>query len=85
MITYTTNPEWPTIKFPKLHTVHYGKTDGNISAHYQRDSRDIQIDEWLRSNCKHPYYHSPGYMREKFIQFEDDEEAVAFALKWASS
>ena len=29
------------------------------------------------------YYHSPGYLQEKFIQFEDDAEAMMFALRWA--
>jgi hypothetical protein len=47
---------------------------------YQRSYKDYLVDQWLKDNCRGNYYHSPGYMKEKFIQFEDDHEAVMFAL-----
>lgn len=80
MITYTTSDKWPTIKFPKLHKVVYAHTADDVLAHYQRSYKDHLVDTWLEANCKAPYYHSPGYLKEKFIQFEDDEDAVLFAL-----
>jgi hypothetical protein len=82
-ITYTTNDAWPGIKFPRLHKVTYAQTADNVQARYQMSYKDHLVNEWLVANCQHPYYHSPGYMYEKFIQFECDEEAALFALTWA--
>ena len=82
-ITYTTNKEWPGLKFPVLHRVKYADTVDGVQAHYQRSYLDHKVDTWLKDNCKNPYYHSPGYLREKFIEFEDDKEAMWFALRWA--
>lgn len=84
MITYKTNPAWPGTKFPVLHKVVYAKTVDGVLAAYQRSYKDHLVDDWLKENCRHPYYRSPGYLEEKFIQFECDEEAVMFALKWAA-
>jgi hypothetical protein len=81
-ITYKTNDSWPGVKFPVLHKIVYAKTVDNVQAMFQRSYKDHLVDEWLKQNCRHPYYHSPGYMYEKFIQFECDEEAFMFALKF---
>ncbi len=70
------------VKFPVLHRVVYAKTVDNINAEYQRSYKDVLVDWWLKENCQHPYYHSPGYLKEKFIEFECDEDAVLFALRW---
>lgn len=70
-----------SIKIPKLHRVHYGTSVDGIYAKYQKSLRDYQIDSWLKENCRAPYYHST-YHFDKFIQFEDDEDAVMFALMW---
>jgi len=81
-VTYT-NP-WPDtlpqFKVPVLHKVMYAKTVDEVQAFYQRSYKDHLVDAWLKENCKHPYYHSPGYLKEKSIHFECDEEAVLFAL-----
>lgn len=82
-ITYKTTPAWPGIKFPVLHKVVYAHTTDHVQAFYQRSYLDHKIDAWLKENCRSPYYHSPGYIYEKFIEFEDDQEAVLFALRWA--
>ena len=82
-ITYTTPwADMPTIKFPKLHKVKYAVTVDGAMAAYQRSYKDCLVDQWLEDNCKCNYYHSPGYLKEKFIEFEDDKEAVMFALRW---
>lgn len=70
------------IKFKKLYKIKYAETVGGVLAAYQRSYQDHLVDEWLGENCKHSYYHSPGYLTEKFIEFEDDKEAVMFALRW---
>ena len=72
----------PTVKVPKLYKVKYADTVDNVLAVYQRSYKDHLVDEWLDANCKANYYHSPGWIQEKFIQFEDDKEAVMFALRW---
>ena len=84
MITYTRPwPEFPKLRIPVLHKVVYAHTIDGVPASYQRSYKDCLVDAWLEDNCRSPYYRSPGYLREKFIQFEDDEEAVLFALRWA--
>ena len=85
MITYRSPyPDTlPSYKIPVLHKVVYAHTIDGVMAAFQRSFKDHLVDEWLRSNCKCNYYHSPGYLQEKFIQFEDDYEAVIFALRWS--
>lgn len=71
------------IKFPQLHKVVYDRReDEDVLAMYQYSYKDHLVNAWLKANCRYPYYHSPGYMREKFIEFECDADALAFALKW---
>jgi hypothetical protein len=72
-----------TNKFSKLYKVKYADTADGVLAAYQRSYKDVLVDAWLESNCQHPYYHSPGYLTEKFIQFEDSKDATMFALRWA--
>lgn len=80
-ITYTNPwPEVPNLKVPVLHKVVYANTVDHVQAFYQRSYKEHLVDAWLKENCKSPYYHSPGYLREKSIQFEDDEEAAMFSL-----
>jgi hypothetical protein len=83
MITYKTNDKFPGVNFPVLHQVRYAETVDHVDAFYQRSYLEHKIDAWLLANCRHKYYHSPGYLREKFIQFECNEEALMFALKWS--
>ena len=82
-ITYVKKKYGETdLKFPVLHCVVYAHAVDGTPATYQRSYKDHLVDEWLKENCRSPYYHSPLYLRERFIQFEDDEEAVLFALRW---
>lgn len=82
-ITYKPMDGFPNVKMPVLHTVVYAYTADHVQAFYQRSYKDHLVDEWLKKNCRSPYYHSPGYLKEKFIQFEDDQEAMLFALRWS--
>jgi len=82
-ITYVNKKYGKTdLKFPVLHKVVYAETVDHVDAFYQRSYLDHLVDAWLKENCRSPYYHGPGYLKEKSIQFEDDEEATMFALKW---
>ena len=71
-----------TIKFNRLYKIKYADTVDGVQAQWQISHKDYVVNEWLKTNCKHPYYHSPGYLTEKFIEFEDDKEAMLFALRW---
>ena len=82
VVIYNHLPEFNG-KLPKLYKVVYAKTVDNAMAMYQISYKDHLVDAWLVENCKHPYYHSPGYLEEKFIEFEDSKEAMWFALRWA--
>jgi len=85
MITYTHPwPDVPQLRVPVLHKVVYAQTEGGVPASYQRSYKDHLVDTWLNSTCQAPYYHSPGYLTEKSIHFECDEEAVLFALRWGT-
>lgn len=70
------------VQVPVLHKVTYAYTVDHVQAFYQRSYLDHLVDAWLEENCKAPYYHSPGYLQEKFIEFEDDAEAFMFSLRW---
>jgi hypothetical protein len=82
-VTYKPMRGFPDIKTPVLHRVVYAKTADDIVSMYQRSYKDHLVNAWLEANCQHPYYHSPGYLREKFIEFECDQDALVFALKFA--
>ena len=83
-ITYKTLwPELPAVKVPVLHRVVYAHTTDGAMAAYQHSYKDDLVESWLIDNCKHPYYRNPGWTTEKFIEFECDEEAVMFALRFA--
>jgi hypothetical protein len=82
-VTYKTNSKFPGVNFPVLHRVVYAHTLDGVPAQWQISYKDYRVNEWLKENCKHPYYHSPGYLREKFIEFECDYDAMMFALRWA--
>jgi hypothetical protein len=81
-ITYKPANCNPDIRIPILHKVIYAYTADHVQAFYQRSYKDHLVDEWLENNCKHSYYHSPGYLKEKSIQFECDKDALLFALMW---
>jgi hypothetical protein len=82
-VTYLPLKGFPGIKTPILHRVVYAETVDDVLAVYQRSYKDHLVEEWLKSNCRHNYYHSPGYLRKKFIEFECDEDAMLFALRWS--
>jgi hypothetical protein len=71
------------VMVPKLHRVVYAHTTDGVQAQWQISYKDYIVNQWLEENCKHPYYHSPGYLTEKFIEFECDRDAVWFALRWS--
>jgi hypothetical protein len=74
-VTYKTLWEdMPNVKIPILHAIHYD--------HHVVNKDEMNI--WLRENCKASYYRSPPWYGEQHcVQFEDDEDAVLFALRWA--
>ena len=83
-ITYKPLAGFPSVNIPVLHRVVYDRRiHESVPAVYHRSYKDHLVNQWLEQNCRNPYYRSPGWLREKFIEFEDDVEAVAFALRWA--
>jgi hypothetical protein len=82
-VTYKPLNMFPEILTPVLHRVKYAETTDGVLARYQRSYKDYLVDEWLKANCQGKYYHSPGYLKEKFIEFEDDQDALIFSLRWS--
>ena len=83
MITYTT--PWahlPQLKVPQLHRVTYGYSS-TPQARHEWSLKDHNIRAWCDEHCYAPYYMHPGYTNEKFVQFEDSQDAMLFALRWA--
>jgi hypothetical protein len=74
MITYTY--PWPdlapTLKVPKLHDVQYNNayTGG-------------EIYRWCKENTRAPFYTAPSWTGKCLVQFEDDQDATMFALRFA--
>lgn len=81
-VTYKPMQMFPNVQVPVLHKVKYADTVDGVQARWQISYKDYKVREWLKANCRHPYYTSPGYLDEKFIQFECDQDAMLFALRW---
>lgn len=60
----------PTLRVPVLHKVYFSKY------------RIAEMREWLEYNCRAKWYVSPGWTGN-FVEFEDDQDATAFALRWS--
>lgn len=69
MIRYTFDDRWK-VKSPILITIRIGK-----------EVPYLVMYEWLRENCKGKFYILPTYAGHG-AQFEDDEDAVLFTLRW---
>ena len=71
MIEYTSPcSDYPQIKVPKLHRVTF------------KHHNALHMRAWLEENCRAPWYVSPGWT-SNFVEFEDDLDALAFALRWS--
>ena len=82
-VTYKPMKGFPEIQTPVLHRVNYAHTLDDVPAQWQVSYKDYLVNEWLKEHCQHHYYHSPGYLKEKFIEFECDQDAMLFALRWS--
>lgn len=83
-ITYKPMVMFPNIQTPVLHRVVYAHTTDGVAARYQNSYRDWQVRLWCQANCRAGFYMHPGWTQEKFVQFEDDQDATWFALHWAA-
>ena len=71
----TTNPDF---EVPKLYTVAIGPDWTITSASMVRNWDFEERHKWCTKNCKDKFYsHWNGNW-----QFEDDEDAMLFALRW---
>lgn len=81
-ITYHSSP-FGDFEVPILIKVNYGEiTQGGVNLATLIDEQDM-IDDWLKENCHHRYYHSPSWSGQRFIEFECDQDAMLFALRWS--
>lgn len=55
---------------PVLHTVPFRHNDR------------LEVIKWCTENCKAMFYPGPSWVGQ-FVQFEDDEDAAWFALRWS--
>jgi len=68
--TYESRGASFTLATPVLHKVCFN--------HYDR----TEVMKWCEQNCKAKFYPGPSWAGH-FFEFEDDEDAVWFALRWA--
>jgi hypothetical protein len=72
---HTPFENFPELRIPRLHRVYYS---------IEHDP--YFVNQWLRANCRHNHYSAPNWSIESdrcFIEFEDSEDAVLFALTWS--
>jgi hypothetical protein len=82
-VTYTHPfPDLPKVKVPALHRVVYDNIEYGTTKVWELSYRQLEVNRWLEANCKGRYYHGPGWREEQFIEFEDDQDAMWFALKY---
>lgn len=70
-------------KLCTLYKVVYAYTIDGVPAQWQISYKDYMVNQWLIENCVGRYYHSPGYLSEKFIEFENSKDATWFSLRFA--
>lgn len=68
-------------KVPKLHRIVW-KTRTWAGSPSYLDENFPEMDAWCEKNCRHPYYHGPAWQHDCFIEFECDQDATMFALRW---
>jgi len=60
-------------KVPKFHTVHIRR----------ENYTHLELQVWCEANCRGAFYIIPSWRAKAGCQFEDDEDATMFALRWA--
>ena len=48
---------------------------------YFNSDQEHEVREWLKDKCQDKYYTTPDWAG-CFVEFEDDEDASIFALRW---
>ena len=86
-ITYKRPFSDRSTRVPILHKVYYGEpvveADPFLGIPFKLyPLHDAAAIEWCQENCRAAWYRSPGHVNQCFIEFEDDEDAVMFALHW---
>ena len=67
---------YPKVLIPKLHSVVV--REGEIFTKKEYD----EIYEWCRNNCKEQFYIYPSWTLKVGVDFEDDEDAIMFTLRF---
>ena len=67
---------FPKVLVPKLHDVVLVEDEVIHVQEYE------DIYAWCKENCKEPFYIFPSWTRKIGVQFEDDEDAVMFTLRF---
>lgn len=83
-ITYRLDPKL-LVRTPILHEVIVDKAEPWFAPQgirkRDRAAWDKEVIKWCKENCKAKFYLLPSWDRAG-VEFEDDEDAVMFALRW---
>ena len=66
----------PSVLIPKLHDVIIRTNEVFTQKEY------YEIRDWCEENCKEQYYIFPSWTQKIGAQFEDDEDAILFTLRF---
>ena len=67
---------FPDVLVPKLHDVII--KEGEVFSKKEYD----EIYDWCKDNCKERFYIFPSWTLKVGAQFEDDEDAIMFSLRF---
>jgi hypothetical protein len=87
-ITYKRPFSDRSTRVPILHKVYYGEpvveADPFLGIPFKLyPLHDAAAIEWCQENCRAAWYQSSGYVDQCFVEFEDDEDAMMFSLRWS--
>lgn len=72
--------------YVEVFVISYRKAEGRLvpvlhTIDFNHDDR-LEVITWCKENCKAMFYPGPSWSG-RFVQFEDDEDAAWFALRWS--
>lgn len=76
VVTYKKAYKGLELEVPVLHDVVIRTGEIISRAEYEA------IYDWCQHNCKEQFYIYPSWTNKIGCQFEDDEDATMFALRW---
>ncbi len=69
------------IKATVISGEHYWDNNASLRSWRKKIATDLEVEEWIRENIKGGF-HTSYIFGNKYIKFDNDEDGVAFKLRW---